>query len=70
MNLIYKDIYARFLVSKGIGINWEGRYSGLGVMNSNEEIVRLSPYHLFVRALESGKLFVKKVPTLVSLKSF
>ncbi len=33
INLIYKDIYARYLISKGIGIEWNGFYSDTGVVN-------------------------------------
>lgn len=38
INLIYKDIYARYLVSKEVGVDWEGFYANTGVMNGfNEE---------------------------------
>ena len=33
INLIYKDIYARYLVSKEVGVDWEGFYANTGVMN-------------------------------------
>ncbi len=33
VNLIYKDIYARYLVSRGIGVEWNGFYADRGVMN-------------------------------------
>jgi hypothetical protein len=35
INLIYKDIYARYLVSRGIGVEWEGCYADVGVMNGS-----------------------------------
>jgi hypothetical protein len=33
VNLIYKDIYARYLVSKGVGVEWNGFFADRGVMN-------------------------------------
>ena len=33
INLIYKDIYARYLISRGIGVDWPGHYSQYGVVN-------------------------------------
>jgi hypothetical protein len=33
INLIYKDIYARYLVSKGVGVDWNGYFADRGVMN-------------------------------------
>ena len=68
-NLIYKDIYARFLISKGVGVEWQGRYSQFGVVNPKEEKGSSSPYGLFITALEQGKMFVSKTPTLLSLDS-
>ena len=38
INIVYKDIFSRFLISKGIGVEWEGCHSGYGVLNGNEEI--------------------------------
>jgi len=33
INTVYKDIYARYLVNKGIGIEWKGRFSSYGMLN-------------------------------------
>lgn len=33
INLLYKDIYARYLISKGVGVNWNGCYADFGVVN-------------------------------------
>lgn len=36
INIIYKDIYARYLLSKGIGIDWEGYYAKSGAVNEKD----------------------------------
>ncbi len=36
INAVYKDIYARYLVGKGIGVEWSGRYSTYGMLNSKK----------------------------------
>lgn len=33
INLIYKDVYARYLISKGVGVEWKGFYADVGVTN-------------------------------------
>lgn len=33
INLIYKDVYARYLISKGVGVEWDGFYADVGVIN-------------------------------------
>jgi hypothetical protein len=30
---LYKDIFARFIIAKGIGIEWESSFARYGVMN-------------------------------------
>jgi hypothetical protein len=36
INAVYKDIYARYLVSKGVGVEWNGKHATYGVMNSQK----------------------------------
>lgn len=33
INLLYKDIYARYLISKGVGVEWNGSFADYGVAN-------------------------------------
>jgi hypothetical protein len=33
INLIYKDVYARYLINKGVGVEWKGFYADVGVTN-------------------------------------
>jgi hypothetical protein len=37
VNIIYKDIYARYIMSKGLGVEWKGFYSNYGVVNPVEK---------------------------------
>jgi hypothetical protein len=33
INTVYKDIYARYLVNKDLGVEWKGRFSSYGMLN-------------------------------------
>ena len=35
MNLLYKDIYARYMISRGIGVDWNCDQSRYGVVNDS-----------------------------------
>ena len=34
INTVYKDIYARYLINKGVGLEWKGTHSSYGMLNS------------------------------------
>lgn len=66
--VLYKDIYARYLIERNIGVEWHGDYSRMGAMNPMVGDDPKEAYNFYVQALLSGQLYVRKAPALWSVK--
>lgn len=70
--LIYKDIYARYLVARGIGVRWEGGYAQNGMMNPDVGKGMSDLYKTYLNVYDQGYnqyylVYIKKVPSLFSI---
>lgn len=53
-NLIYKDVYARYLVSRGLGVKWEGAYAMNGMMNPETGKAISDVYKTYLKIYDHG----------------
>jgi hypothetical protein len=54
-NLIYKDIYARYLVARGVGVKWDGAYSDHGIMNPERSRTMSDVYTTYLKVYDQSK---------------
>lgn len=54
-NIVYKDIYARYLIARGFGVQWQGDNSSVGALNP-EPVQEISAiYRTYLKAYKEGK---------------
>lgn len=54
-NVVYKDIYARYLIARGFGVTWEGDNSSVGAMNPHPKHDISAVYQTYLNLFKEGK---------------
>lgn len=62
INTVYKDIYARYLINKGIGVEWKGQYSSYGVLNSSK--LSTSPFSIITDFIRANLENIEKIESI------
>lgn len=55
-NVVYKDIYARYLVARGFGVRWQGDNSSVGGLNPEAVQDVAVIYHTYLKTFKEGNV--------------